>query len=1084
MYTARSATFAFILGVAGMVPAQHSAATSTTEPSAGGEIALNIAAQPMPQALAALAAQTGMQMIFRSTEIARNLDAPEIIGRYTPRAALKMLLSDSGLREEWINERTVAIRPAEHSERPSASGAPDASSTHRMNSLMLAQAGSAEAQTESGKEGDGAVSRDANKGTPEILVKGNRSLNADIERSEDAPQPYVVFDREEIARSQAVDLEDFLRTRLPMNTTPARSGQSPGDSTNLSRIDLRGLGANQTLILVDGRRMPGTASGGIPDQPDINGIPLAAVERIEVLPSTASGIYGGSATGGVVNVILRRDYRGMEAKITYGNTFDAKADSMRLDATGGFSLEGGRTQVMIAAAYADSGNLTVGERDFAQRAIYLTDDNNEAAFPGAFLPPVGNTVNIRSTTGAPLQLDDAYGAALLSDSYTYVPLGYAGPGSDNGAALVANSGNYNLQLPNDLNGNNRGLFAAPSMKSISFNVRREFSQRVEAFVDLSSFTHEGSSYYAAVPSSAALPASAPNNPFQQNIYVSFPTPNLSFENYSDSATVRATGGVIVRLPRRWTGEIDYGWSRSRWKHVGGFSVLDGAGMGALSSGLPAADGRPALNILQEGNTFPIDFTPYLLPFPNTFRGPYDTILKDTTLRFSGPAAELSGGPLSLSVLVERRDEVIDDAIRQDFNPFLGAPRYFFYPNRSQSVDSYYLEARAPLISSGNAFSGVQALELQASVRHDRYRTRGVPDAANLMLLSLEGPYPPVVYSTNRVSSTDYTLGVRYSPSEDLTLRASFGTGFLPPSVTQLASSSYDFGFSLGLTDPLRGDTDTYVGEPWTYIDGGNAGLKPEESESWSAGFILTPRFSPGLRLSIDYTRIDKVDEIQTPALQFVIDNADTLAGRVMRGANLPGDDPSWAGPITSLDATLLNIAQTSLEAFDIQFDYTVQAGTYGEFRGYALATWQPDYRNQVFPADPVVDSVGYIGGPLEWRGNVGLDWTRGPLRLSWNMQYYDSYFVYFATSSPGTINSRTLNQGSPTIPSQRYHDLIATYRFGDAGTSEISFGIQNLLDTSPPIVATTSAGSEGYSTYGDPRLRRFSISFRKAFGAP
>src|SRR5262249_39163857 len=150
--------------------------------------------------------------------------------------------------------------------------------------------------------------------------------------TKDAPQPYVVFDRREIQRSQATNLEDFLRTRLPMNAAATSAAQVTGQSITRSSIDLRGLGENQTLILVDGRRMPAVAqAAGSVSQPDINGIPLAAIERIEVLPSTAGGIYGGSATGGVVNIILRRDFRGVEGKATYENTFDSDAGAMRLD---------------------------------------------------------------------------------------------------------------------------------------------------------------------------------------------------------------------------------------------------------------------------------------------------------------------------------------------------------------------------------------------------------------------------------------------------------------------------------------------------------------------------------------------------------------------------------------------------------------------------------------------------------------------------------------------------------------------------------------------------------------------------------
>src|SRR5690606_34810404 len=134
---------------------------------------------------------------------------------------------------------------------------------------------------------------DDDKGIPEMLVSGQRSLNADIPRSQDGVQPYVIFDEEQIERSMAANLGDFLIARLPMNTETTAASQKSGFGTehfaNSSSINLRGLGANQTLILVNGRRIPGLNSiffGGSFKQSDINGIALSSVKRIEVLPST------------------------------------------------------------------------------------------------------------------------------------------------------------------------------------------------------------------------------------------------------------------------------------------------------------------------------------------------------------------------------------------------------------------------------------------------------------------------------------------------------------------------------------------------------------------------------------------------------------------------------------------------------------------------------------------------------------------------------------------------------------------------------------------------------------------------------
>ncbi|MGH7957692.1 MAG: TonB-dependent receptor, partial [Opitutaceae bacterium] len=130
-------------------------------------------------------------------------------------------------------------------------------------------------------------------------VMESKILNMDIKRSRDDAQPYAIFERQAIEQSGATMLDDFLKNNVTMNNTGILNSQLVGQNTgSTSVVNLRGLGANQTLILIDGRRAASANNQGFPVQPDINGIPLAAIERIEVLPTTASGIYGGSATGG------------------------------------------------------------------------------------------------------------------------------------------------------------------------------------------------------------------------------------------------------------------------------------------------------------------------------------------------------------------------------------------------------------------------------------------------------------------------------------------------------------------------------------------------------------------------------------------------------------------------------------------------------------------------------------------------------------------------------------------------------------------------------------------------------------------
>ena len=167
--------------------------------------------------------------------------------------------------------------------------------------------------------------------------------NMDIPRGINDVQAYYVIGRDEIENSGKVDLDDVLRDSLTQNTLSETNAQVDPSALTLqmgasSSVNLRGLGSSQTLILINGQRIANFANRGATFQPDINGIPLAGIERVEVLPGSASALYGGTAVGGVVNVILKRNYQGGQVSTSYQNTFDSDAPIRTINAIYGFSL--------------------------------------------------------------------------------------------------------------------------------------------------------------------------------------------------------------------------------------------------------------------------------------------------------------------------------------------------------------------------------------------------------------------------------------------------------------------------------------------------------------------------------------------------------------------------------------------------------------------------------------------------------------------------------------------------------------------------------------------------------------------------
>lgn len=1008
---------------------------------------VDVPAGDLAVAVETLRKQTGGEILYRADQL-KGLRTKGVKGTLSTEDALDRLLQGTGYRLHRDESGAVVIVKAAQPQKPPAPAKPqtrtDATSASREETTTL----------------------------PAIMVQGTRTLNMDITRSRDDPQPYVIFEREVIQQSGAQNLEGFLRDRLSMNSNGLPHGQRVTQLGSQSTFNLRGLGAGQTLILIDGRRLaPGPAAGGSPFQSDINGIPMSAVERIEVLPTTASGIYGGSATGGVINIILRRDYAGTEVKATYGNTFKSGATDRRIDLSTGFNLEGGKTNVLLIASYSDLDAPTLQDRASLVDRYY---DIVRANVPGLLLPPnnppLGSTPNIRSADGSDLVLRDG---TPLNSPITHIPAGYAGTATDGGSALVANAGNYNLGLADGqqhITGGSTQIAQAPRNMSLRATVRREFTPRVQAFLEASANETRTS---GPVPYTTGaffgpyrVSASAPNNPFNSDILVTVPTDSLTGSLETTVTQSRATGGLIVALPAKWKAEADYTWARTRVRQGGSQGFSTGADVAAVSSG--------TLDVLRDTSAFPIDLLSHLTVSP--FDALQDVTFQDVALRFAGPILDLPGGPLSLSTLLEYRSEKFADAT--SVTPGIT----FFFPGRSASATSLYMETKLPLVSEKNRRPGVEALEVQLAARADEYRTEGKTG------FLIVGSDTPVVSARNQTRSVNPTVAIRYQPLKDLVIRTSYGTGFVPPTVGQLAPSIS--ASPLTVIDPQRGNMPTTL-EVGRVLQGGNPDLDPEESKSWSMGFVLTPRFAPGLRLSLDYTRIRKTDNIAfyPTGAQGLVDDEALFPERVQRGENLPDDPPGWAGPITLLDVSLLNIASAEVEAFDLQLDYawTTDLGT---LSFSTVATRQMHLRTTTLAGQPTLENVGMTyNNPQRFTGNAELKWQHQGWTAGWLARHYDAYLTT-NPSVPGNAATIALQGNGGRIPSQTYHDLFVSWIPELSGHAvsrvlagtELQLGIRNVFDKTPPFDANVyNIFRTFHSPLGDPLGRSYQVAITKRF---
>jgi len=870
--------------------------------------------------------------------------------------------------------------------------------------------------------------------------------NMDLLRTEYDVQPYSIIGRETITRSGATTVEDLLKQQLTMSTAFSSSAQSAtGYGGSASSFSLRGMSSAETLVLINGRRVAGvgrSASTEAGDQPDLNGIPLAAIERIEVLPASASAIYGASAVGGVINVVMRREYSGHEFNSRFEITDDRHAPIETFNWTSSFQFEGGRTSLLISAQYQDTRALYGHQRDFQRkgRQQILENDPEALYVPAgtAANAPWGALVNIRSRNGSPL-----FGPG--SSHFTHIPVGYRGWQIDGLQPLIDNQGTYNLDLARGMASgftSDVELMAASRSKSVNVNGSREMTEKLKVFFD-GGYSHSEQNPYDSWYGARVirLYADSPSNPFGQEVSITYPVRQTDRNQTSEVNTTirgeRAALGFEYELPRNWRVVGNYSWSHSVNHHQ--YQTL----YGSPSRDEAARSGE--LDVLRDTTSFPTLIDQYsgmLHRITNSWSS-------DSTLRAAGGLGDWwYGGDITLASGIEHRELRSSEVAGSSIN-LHPAPRY-----RRQQVDSFYTEATVPLIASHQRRRWLHSAELQLAARHERFN---------------------VETAGNKYDTTVPTFGVRVLPVREFILRASYGRGFRTPTYAQLALPTLSTSVAT-VNDPKRGGETVDV----FYLMGGNRDIVPETSRNLNIGVVWSPERIRGLRLSADWYRIEKSNNITRPASQALLDEEDLYPDRVTRAPTDPSDPYYPFGPVIQLNRQSINMLKMETSGIDLGARYRWQAGNFGDVDVSANATLSDYYRTQTSITSGMIErrGVASASGPLNQRINGSLVWTRGAWTCGWSTQYYSRYRI-----NP-TSTTSIRRQGGPTVASQIYHDVFVRYRVSARGRHrafeglELTLGAKNVLDKRP---STDMSRSYYYSTFGDPRLRRLYANVKKTF---
>lgn len=941
--------------------------------------------------------------------------------------------------------------------------APDRRTTYAASAavaaLTLGMAVTASAQAIAVPERDEASS------VTEVVVTGTR-IARDGYRS---PTALTVVTQEDI-RTQAPtnNLADYL------NQIPAVAGSLRPANTRLylsnglagvNALNLRNLGLERTLVLIDGRRSVGSSVTGIVD---VNNVPQALVKSVEIVTGGASAAYGSDAVSGVVNFILDKQFTGVKATVEGGGTTHGDGRNYLVGLAGGKRFANGRAHVMVSGEYAHRDGIFHVDRDWNQRGDRILANPNYTAANGQPQYLVVTNAGTNNTLPGGI-INSSAGAVANSLRGIYFGRGGSVNRYDYGAlsnTTTTVGGDWaladgNRRIGLDPQDDRRGVFGRASFGltdqvtlfgEAAYNWSRSVSNAGPSLT--SAYTLSASNPYLVAAlgptaltgvTSVTLGTSAEDLPYR--------------ENYNTRRVQRFALGGEGRFNTfgrevRWDAYVQYGQSditemlrnilnTSRLALATDAVVSPTGAIVCRSTLTNPTNGCAPLNRLGVGvaSAAAID---YVLGAPYRRQR-----FAQTTAGFNLSLDPFStwAGPVSVATGAEYRREAVSGFVETQYQTGWSVGNYL--PTFGHyTVKEVYAEVAAPLGAG---------IDLNGAARVTDYSTSG--------------------------SVTTWKLGATYQPVEDLRFRLVRSRDIRAANLNEL----YQRGTSRTntLNDPFNGN----AGTPFIEVTTGNANLRPEIAGTWTAGVIVQPRLLPGFSASLDYFDIQIRDGIGQVYSQTIINRCfDGLKEYCAAFVRTPG-----ASPELTVNLSPFNFARAHAKAFDVSATYRTSLD--------AMASGLPgDLTLRISATHYIKNYVNNgIDAPTDSAGANGIGATFGAPSWIYRLAatYENDGFTATAVArgvSTGTIdnnyvvcsaNCPTATTAHPTINANRvagaiYADLNLTKKVRLASTpSEVFLQIANLFDRDPVIIA--SGGLSTNPTYYDYLGRLLRVGMRLQF---
>ena len=1118
-----------LLAAGATLSAPCAAAADASRPASRPEkeIEFNLPAQSAASALLAFSKQTQIEVLFSFSAL-RNKQSKPLQGRFEPADALKRLLEGTGFIAKPIGAEKFVVAP-DTRKTGALRGrllAPDGTAAREVRVTLLGtrqaaftdhngefafpaveagthtlvanadgfqslQLGGLEVETDRTLSlaprtlqrvddpaqlapflvKDKATRRDPFDRSEAQFGPRTAGSNLDLARTENDALPFNIFNRDQIARSGVVNLNEFLQRELldadAAKSPPEQNGAEDTFKAGSTNLNLRGFGADQTIILVNGRRLPESLvnqTGAQSQTPDVNFIPLSLVQQVEVLPVSAASLYSGNAVGGIINIVLRPgvDSEATEVALTYTNTlsgYDAAQSSASF--LHSRSLLRGALKVRFNASVSRATPPTEAELGYRQRNGVLSLPQSSSLYRA--------TPNIRSLALIPVgadgkpTLDPPPAPPALFGPGTATVTSVA-PGADGTGGLAAFNGRQGVR--NFAFFNTPGGFAS-SLESVDLPYGRKQLRTAyfaSAVYDLTPWLQLGfdGTYtrtvlhrgYDVLAVDLRLRAESPFNPFHEEASVSLNEMAPRFgENHSEARLEfgAAVFSALFKLPRDWRLLFDTQYGRNIAKYRGIAGADYARWQGLVDQGI--------YNPLRDTQVFgpPQEFYDRVLIHRGgvgrfVTLGDYSTI--DSSLRVTNHALPLPTGTGAINFGGDyRRNELAKYNDERAFADGTLASDPIRYQGRSLARYSVFGEVQAPLLPNVWLPRWIRGIDSDFAVRY-------------------------IASTQSKESNVAPTAALKVQLPAGFAFRGSVSTSsrFPSPQMSRVVGSSPGRG-NVGVDlkeafDPLK--KQSYTVQEDQFLD---PDLRPEGAVTQTAGVIFRRGRVHRLRAAIDFVDTRKANELVALDVQTILNLERLFPDRVIRRTQ-PGPD-GRTGTVESVITGTINSAWRRSDNWNTSLDYAWTECRGGTLEAYARLLYYSRYKYLLMRGADVVDELTHPAGASnvhKYRANFGASWSNHDFGYGVDGHYF---------------HSRVL----PEVEWESVgRDRIAPYwQFDGFLQGEIGrwfrwlpdglraqVRVNNLFARSYPAYANAGTGA-GVQAYGDWRGRVYSLSLTTAF---